>query len=309
LVIDEDALLEVLRILRSHNYRFTTVTPATHARVVARPSRDAPSLRDIFGWSKPFRRQDLAPELFQAMEDARALDALPGGILKSRCRVASLGEDLFAHSAFPTEEADATFFGPDTYRFVRFVERQLPLVGDVTNVVDMGAGAGAGGIALARRAPEAKVTLVDVNASALAFARVNARAAGVAVEITHSDRMPPGANLVIANPPYMMDRHARSYRDGGELLGGAVALDWVRQALDVAAPGPSILLYTGAAFVGGESPLLNELERECRAAGARITVEEIDPDVFGEELAEPGYCDVERIAALGITIERGREAG
>ena len=41
---------------------------------------------------------------------------------------------------------------------------------------------------------------------------------------------------------------------------------------------------------------------ECRAAGASLTIEEIDPDVFGEELLEPGYNAVERVAAVGICI-------
>jgi methylase of polypeptide subunit release factors len=304
LVIDEDALLELLRLLRSRNYRFTTVTPATHARVLSRPVNGSPDLRDIFGWNRPFHPGELERDLLNALESANALQALPIGGLKSRVRFASLGDDLFAHSAFPTDEPDSVFFGPDTYRFVRFIERQLRGVAEVSKVVDMGAGAGAGGVAVARRVPESTVTLVDINPRALALARANARAAGVAVDLLHSDHMPAGADLVIANPPYMMDRLARSYRDGGALLGGAVALQWLRQALDVAAPGATILLYTGAAFVGGHSPLLAALDHECRSARAGITVEEIDPDVFGEELAEPAYRDVERIAAVGITVHK-----
>ena len=31
---------------------------------------------------------------------------------------------------------------------------------------------------------------------------------------------------------------------------------------------------------------------------------EIDPDIFGEQLDEPGYEDVERIAAIGAVIVR-----
>jgi hypothetical protein len=33
-------------------------------------------------------------------------------------------------------------------------------------------------------------------------------------------------------------------------------------------------------------------------------VEEIDPDVFGEELDRPEYWETERIAALGIRIDK-----
>ncbi|HEX8413545.1 MAG TPA: methyltransferase, partial [Sphingomicrobium sp.] len=50
------ALLDVLRILDLDDYTFTTVTPGSHARVIARPGRDeARSVRDVLGWSLPFR--------------------------------------------------------------------------------------------------------------------------------------------------------------------------------------------------------------------------------------------------------------
>ncbi|MGE0403972.1 MAG: SAM-dependent methyltransferase, partial [Kofleriaceae bacterium] len=35
---------------------------------------------------------------------------------------------------------------------------------------------------------------------------------------------------------------------------------------------------------------------------AELVYEEIDPDVFGEELDTPAYRDVDRIAAVGATI-------
>jgi hypothetical protein len=99
-----------------------------------------------------------------------------------------------------------------------------------------------------------------------------------------------------------MDEGHRTYRDGGGMLGGEVACDWVRQAMRALAPGGTMLLYTGAAFVRGEAPLVQEIERLCGAAGAELHVEEIDPDVFGEELERGAYADVDRIAALGMSI-------
>lgn len=73
---------------------------------------------------------------------------------------------LYAHSAFPTFEADSVFFGPDTYRFIRFLREALAILptpptkfdgdGEATErakrwklAVDVGTGAGAGAIALA----------------------------------------------------------------------------------------------------------------------------------------------------------------
>ena len=65
-------------------------------------------------------------------------------------------------------------------------------------------------------------------------------------------------------------------------------------------PGP---LYTGSAIVDGT----DRLERSC-AHGRRtlcaLRYIELDPDIFGEQLDEPGYEDVERIAAVGAVIER-----
>ena len=170
----------------------------------------------------------------------------------------------------------------------------------------MGAGSGAGGIEVARQLPHAKITLVDVNPAALRLAAINAAYAGVTVEILTSGEMPPGADVVIANPPYMIDAAHRAYRDGGDLLGGAVSLHWAQQALATMAPGGTMLLYTGAAFRRSDAPLIDELERSCDDAGATIMLEEIDPDVFGDELDSPAYADVERIAALSAVISKAK---
>src|SRR5690606_25031314 len=172
-------------------------------------------------------------------------------------------------------------------------------------VVDLGAGSGAGGIAVQRLAPSASITLVDTNPDALRLAAVNARAAGIEVELVRASAVPAGADLVIANPPYMMDEGSRTYRDGGEeTLGGDVALAWAGDALDRLAPGGTLLLYTGVAFAGGRAPFLHALEQLAARRGATLHGEEIDPDVFGEELAKPAYARVERIAATGFRLDR-----
>ena len=114
--------------------------------------------------------------------------------------------------------------------------------------------------------------------------------------------MPSGADLVIANPPYIMDSRKRAYRDGGDMLGGAVALDWVEQALSSLRPGGKMLLYVGAAYKDGRAPLLDAVRAACDEAGATVFVEDLDPDVFGEELEMPDYSTVERIAAVGAVI-------
>jgi SAM-dependent methyltransferase len=297
---DDDALLGLLGYLKGRSYRFHAVTPATHARVLARDAKEVPTLGDVFGWNRRFRQREVEPDLLGLMERAGILHSGPGG-LSSAVRVASLGDDLFLHSAYPTDQADAVFFGPDTYRFARFIRDRWP-AGTARRVVDMGAGSGAGGIAAARLAPDASIALVDRNPQALRLARVNARAADVQVELRQADALPRGADIVVANPPYMIDPAGRAYRDGGDLFGGAVALEWVEDALGKLAPGGTMLLYTGAAVVGGEFPFVTALRGACDEAGALLEVEEIDPDVFGEELEQPAYVEVERIAAIGAVM-------
>ena len=298
----DEARLELLARLKAEGYRFVTVTPATHARVVARPLEGAPGLRDVFGWNRAFSAADVDADIVALMERGELLERDAKG-LHSRLRIASLGEDLFFHSAYPTEAEDAVFFGPDTYRFARFIAEWIA-PSFAGRLADMGAGSGAGGIAAARLAPGARVSLIDTNPAALALARVNARAAGLAAECVRDDSLPDGMDMVVANPPYMMDDGGRAYRDGGDLLGGSVALAWVRDALAKLAPGGTMLLYTGAAYRDGASPLLAALQSACREAGASLNIEELDPDVFGEELERPRYAAVERIAAIGAVIRK-----
>ena len=298
-----EPLAELLIYLKAADYRFVTVTPATHAQVLARPAAAPLNLRDIFGWNRPFRPVDLGSAALDRLRAAGMLEEKDGQ-LRSKVRVATLGEDLLLHGSFPTDEDDAVFFGPDTYRFVRFLREHLPRGGGARWLVDMGAGSGAGGIAASRLRPSDRITLVDINARALKLATINAGVASIRAEILQSDSIPDGAEVVIANPPYMMDPAARAYRNGGPLWGGAVALAWATSALERMAVGGVMLLYTGAAYVNGEAPLLHELEMACSDAGASFLAEEIDPDIFGDELKHPSYARAERLAAIGVVIRR-----
>jgi threonine dehydrogenase-like Zn-dependent dehydrogenase len=258
-------------------------------------------LRDILGWNRAFDPSDATPAVVALLQAADALDMVAGK-LRSRVRVASLGDELLLHSAYPTNDIDAVFFGPDTYRFTRFVEQQLPQFPNANWLVDMGAGSAAGAIAAAKRRQFATVTMIDTNAAALELASINAAVAGVSAQTLLTDAIPCGPDLIIANPPYMVDAAGRSYRDGGRLLGGAVTLDWAKQALACLAPRGAMLLYTGAAYVDGEAPLVTELVSACVEAGFECQVTEIDPDVFGDELAQPQYSAVDRIAAVGVLV-------
>lgn len=304
------ALVELLGRLKALHYDFTTVTPATHQRVVSRPEKQqARDLRDVFGWSLPFTPDLLPSGLFPLLERAEILIPEATGF-KSAVRVARIDNHLFIHSAFPTDQPDSVFLGPDTYRFVRFVKAHLKGGGRVERLVDMGAGTGAGAICAAAGLPNARLTLVDPNPAALRFARINAEAAGLEVETLATskvDGIEGPFDFFIANPPFMMDGAKRAYRDGGGSLGSQLSLEWALAAAQRITAGGRILLYTGTAIVGGHDALKQALRRDLQP-DCTLSYEEIDPDIFGEELASPIYREVERIAAAGAVITRQLEA-
>lgn len=301
----EKAALRLLAWLDARDYDFVTVTPETHRRVVARPAMArAENLRDILGWSLPFDEAAAGTELLDLLREGGLLRE-SGSLWKSTVRVSRVRGQLFLHSAFPTDSDDSVFLGPDTLRFLDFIEREL-VDSAATRLVDIGAGAGLGGILAARmlRSPRS-VELADINLRALSYARINAAHAGVAVETVESDgiaALAPGFDLAIANPPFIIDEGGPAYRSGGGLHGAELSLRWTLDAAAELAPGGRILLYTGSAIVAGKDALRDTLERDLPPLGCTLSWRELDPDIFGEELAKSAYARVERIAAIGAVI-------
>lgn len=301
----QEAALLLLRSLDDLGYDFTPVTPETHRRVVARASKaEAQSLRDVFGWSLPFDEALLPGDVLAALRDADLIEAA-GDRAKSKVRVSTVAGRLFLHSAFPTDQDDSVFLGPDTIRFADFIAAELDGAEPVARIVDIGAGAGVGGIVAAGLLPGAAVELLDLNAKALAFARVNAAHAGVAASTWVSDGVAaaaPGIDLAIANPPFIIDEDGPAYRAGGGMHGAELSLDWALAAADKLAPGGRLLLYTGSAIVEGQDFVLEALADSLPDRNCTFSYRELDPDIFGEELDKPAYRDVDRIAAVAATI-------
>ena len=301
------ALVALARAVQATGYAFVTPTPATHARVNARPGTAwANDLRGVFGWSRPFRDGTVPPGILDAM-GAAGVVARHGEGWRSLVRLSSLDGLLFLHSAYPTEAADAVFFGPDTYRFAQAILRGLDR--PIGRAVDIGCGAGPGAVLIARDNRLATVHAVDINERALQLTAANAALAGVSVAAVRSDllREVPGLfDLIVANPPYLVDPAARSYRHGGGALGADLSLAILDEGIGRLAPGGTLLLYTGAAIVNGADPL------RCAAAdrlgGTRMSwsYTEVDPDVFGEELAGGAYDGAERIAAVILTVRNNQ---
>ena len=300
------AALALLEALDRAGYDFTPVTPATHQRVIARPDMaEARDLRGIFGWSLPFRSGLLPTDMLEAMEQAGFL-AAHGKLRRCRVRASRVRGMLFLHSAFPTRDADSVFLGPDSLRFADFLARQLEGSGPPRRLVDIGAGAGVGGIVAARLLGLEAAELTDINAKALHLAKVSADHAGIEARLHEGDGLAgvaPGFDLAVANPPFIFGG-GPAYRDGGGMTGAELSLRWALAAAENLAPGGRLLLYTGSAIVDGRDRLKAELEAGLPKLGASLSYGEIDPDIFGEELDEPGYARVERIAAIGAVIER-----
>lgn len=302
-------LLQLGRRLLADGYRFTTPTPLTHQRVNQRDEGQmADSLRDVFGWSRPFTPGLLSADEQRQLQDAQIIDHYEGE-LKSRVRWSSLDDLLFVHSAFPTEAADAVFFGPDTYRFAQLIHAHLQQnFAPIHRAVDIGCGAGVGAILIGRARRETEVLALDINPAALRLTAINAALAEVAnVEVRASDLL-QGVDgefdLIVANPPYMADPAERAYRHGGGTLGAGLSLRIVEQALNRLAPGGSLLLYTGVAMVDGRDPFLDTVLPRLDEKRFGWTYRELDPDVFGEELLNPGYQRVDRIAVVALTVTR-----
>jgi methylase of polypeptide subunit release factors len=302
----DEALLNLLRRLSAWDYAFIAPTPATLALVASRQPLARPgNLRDVFGWGRAFDPDNLDADL---LDDLFAADAVTseGRHLRSRVRVSTLDGRLHLHSA-RSNDPNAVFLGPDSYRFVRFLRQVLAGTPPVRRAIDIGVGAGAGALALAAGADAGEVVAADVNPAALRFLMINARHAGLNVVPVHGAGLSATRglfDLIIANPPFIAGDGGRVYRDGGGMHGAELALQWMADSVRRLSPDGRIFLYTGAPVVEGRDIVHDALTDLARDAGLSLDYEEIDPDIFGGSLRATAYADVERIAAVGAVMRR-----
>lgn len=312
---EDQALVMLGKELQARQYRFTTITPASHRRVNSRAESTASPFERVFGWSRAFRPIELPQRIVALLEQSGELEA-DADLLRSKVRFSSLGDQLFVHSSFPTEASDTVFFGPDTYRFARALRHataDIPAAASFT-IIDVGCGSGAGGLHAAdlmRNRTHAEVILSDVNPKALRFSRVNAALNDVrnvrTVLSDVFDRLNEGGDLIVANPPYLVDRSARLYRHGGGELGFDLSLRIMEESIDRLYPGGRLLLYTGTPIVAGIDRFFEAARPRLEARNCRYVYEEIDPDVFGEELDEAPYDQVDRIAVVALSVQIPKE--
>jgi methylase of polypeptide subunit release factors len=304
------ALLALGKELRARNYHFTTVTPATHQRITARSHGAADPLHRIFGWSQPFAPSELAVELLDLLEAAGELEKSNGSV-RSKVRFSTLSDQIYVHSAFPTHAPDSVFFGPDTYRFARALRHAIADInsGASLTVIDIGCGSGAGGLCAAAALhgyARPDLILADINPKALRYSRINAAVNGIdnvrTVLSDVMDSVDEGGHLIVSNPPYLVDAGSRLYRHGGGNLGIDLSLRIVQQSLDRLYPGGRLFLYTGTAVINGIDCFLHAVEPLLAARDLAFSYEEIDPDVFAEELDRFPYNCADRIAVVALTV-------
>ena len=102
---------------------------------------------------------------------------------------------------------------PETALLCDLIDQRGWLVGD-ERVADLGTGTGAIALLLAHRHPEIRVTAIDVSPDAVRLARQNAETLGLSdrVAVLRADllldtfTLPHPVDLVVSNPPYILER-------------------------------------------------------------------------------------------------------
>ncbi|ATO18219.1 methyltransferase small domain protein [Acinetobacter sp. LoGeW2-3] len=310
----QQALLYLLNYLKQQKYQFTAITPLSHQRILDRRQSNLNNeitLKDIFGWNLRFKKTNLDPVLFSLLEEHQLLQ-VQGNQYLSQVRVASLDNELFIHSAFPTMEQDAVFFGPDTYRFAYHLKQYLASQSHpFKRALELCCGTSATAVSIAKYFPDFdELVVADLNPKALLYSRINIDFAGYKnIHPVHSNlfsNIKGKFDLIFANPPYLIDPHQRHYRHGGHELDGCdLSFRIIKEGIQRLNPQGCLFLYTGVTITQDGNRFLQHLENLMKQnTNLSWSYEEIDPDIFGEELEQPAYQHVERIALALIKIER-----
>ena len=188
-------------------------------------------------------------------EEAQQLAALVGRRLDGEPIAYIVGEREFFGLRFQVSPA-VLIPRPDTELIVELALERLPQGG---RLLDMGTGSGAIAVSCAHSRRDAQVTALDLSEDALAIARANAAANGVAVRFLRSDWFGAIENerfeLIVSNTPYIashdehLSRGDLRFEPTGALTDHADGLSALRSIVDGAPahlePGGWLLLEHG----------------------------------------------------------------
>jgi methylase of polypeptide subunit release factors len=111
------------------------------------------------------------------------------------------------------------------------------------------------------------------------------------------------ADFIISNPPYLVDAKQRTYRNGGGDWGCDLSRRILEESTEKLERGGKLLLYSGTPIVNGTDVLLQTLRPILASRTTAFRYEEVDPDVFGEELEQAPYGTADRLAVVTLTLE------
>jgi methylase of polypeptide subunit release factors len=279
--------------------------------------------------------QGIIPQaVLQHLDDASAFTSAGQDAVRSSLRISNLylpeiGSSAsssvnaglyYIHSAISTD-ANAVFFGPDTYLFLDFLRTTAALrPGAPKSIIDVCCGAGAGIIHMARIYPQAQSFGLDLNPEALRLARINAELAGVNVDFRPSDLFAAapedlkltGFDVIVANPPYIASSTSGSalptYADGGDVYGLGLSFRIVEDGVKLLSVGGHLIIYTGVAVEKAQPGRDIFLERLQGLSNAHLVEYKIlHPDMWSEEIGNGAYVDVGRVQAVGAVLCKAKE--
>lgn len=148
------------------------------------------------------------------------------------------------------------------------------------HVVDVGAGSGAISVAIARHAPSARVTAIDISPAALEIAKTNAAAHELSDRITFltGDLLTPVPaeqhfDIVVSNPPYIgegelpsLAREVKDHEPRLALIAGPTGLEVISRLI----PQSAERLRSGGLFLLEISPMIERRVHDLVAADGRF---------------------------------------
>ncbi len=221
----------------------------TRAQLLAYPDRELSDEEEFFYWQSIHRRAGNEPIQY------------------------IVGQQEFYGRSFHVTPA-VLIPRPETEHLIEAVLERLPQ-DEPLRILDVGTGSGILAITLALELPHAELTAVDISPEALAVARRNAEAHGVAgrIRFLQSDLLSAVSDgpfdAIVSNPPYVpeSDRAAlhpqvRDHEPATALFAGPAGLDIYRrlipQAYVALAPNGLFALEIGHGQSGDLAKLLDE---------------------------------------------------